>query len=391
MEFEMFSKFNLLTLFFGVSALVCISCDGGSSSSSDVKQAYGEPTKNVVTRMRVKQSDGTYGYRLGRITGEQTINDVVYSTYQLTKIDVNGYPIAGSNAMDFYATPLPMDSNGKITIAGVDDHDGLDLTITPVVTLDPNSPVGVAQTVSTSVSGTAPGGVVITNATANGSYTLVSTGESVSTDMGVVPDCNHFNATVTIDGEGAPEIFKGKTLTGDLWHHPSMGIVKYSIPDLGIEGDIQGTWDVDDPTGEYRTIKMTGVVNSENPAFKLSTYDVSGVYDADKNTHAKMLVELRWADEETAKTGTMPSYPFVDLSFTTMIGIFSYDLIESPVSIFFPEENGKGFKYWYAYVNQAAKNEMGGNGICYVINVTADPSASPLRVTGRIHDRTTTE
>lgn len=370
-----------------------VSCDGGGSSSTDsnVKKEYGEATKNVMTRVKVKQPDGTYGYRIGKIAADQTINNVVYNTYQLTNIDMNGNVIAGVQPTDLYIKPLPLGSDGKITVGGFDKHDGTTITIDPAVTLDSNAPVGVAQAVSATVNGSVTGGVVITNATATGSYTLVSTGESVATEMGVVPDCNHFNATVTVDGEGAPAAFKGKTFTGDLWQNPTLGIVKYSIPDLGIEGGMQGTWDVDDPTGEYRTIKMTSIVSAENPYFTLSTYSVSGFYDADKNTHAKMLVELRWADEETAKIGPMPAYPYVNLSFETMIGTFPYQLVESPISIFFPEENGKGFKYWYGYVDQAAKNEMGGNGICYSIIVGRDTSAAPVRVTGRIHYRTTTD
>lgn len=389
----MSSKLKVLGVICIAGILMNVSCDGGGSSSdSNVKKEYGEATENVMTRVKVKQPDGTYGYRIGKIAADQTINNVVYNTYQLTNIDMNGNVIAGVQPTDLYIKPLPLGSDGKITVGGFDKHDGTAITIDPAVTLDSNAPVGVAQAVSTTVNGSVTGGVVITNATAAGSYTLVTTGESVATEMGVVPDCNHFTANVTIDGEGAPAVFKGKNFTGDLWHNPTLGIVKYSIPDLGIEGGMQGTWDVDDPTGEYRTIKMTGIVSAENPYFKLSTYSVSNDLDADKNTHAKMLVELRWADEETAKTGPMPAYPYINVSFETVTGgTFPYQLVESPYSIFFPEENGKGFKYWYGYVDQAAKNIPGSNGISYSIVVSRDTSAAPVRVTGRIHYRTVTE
>ena len=388
----MFNRFRMLSMFFCMVALVGFSCDGGGSSSdSNVKKEYGASTKNVINRVKVKQPDGTYGYRIGKIAGETTINGVTYGTYQMTKIDVNGTPISDGKPSDFYMNPLPASSDGLVTIAGFNDNNGTNLTINPALTLDAGSDVGVTQAVSTVVNGTGPGGIAITNATATGSYILVATGETVTTEMGVVPDCDHFTANVTIDGEGAPEIFKGKNITGELWQSPTLGIVKYSIPDLGIEGGMQGSWDVDDPTGEYRTIKMTGIVSAENPYFTLSTYSVSGTYDADKNTHAKMLVELRWADEETAKTGPMPAYPYINVSFETMIGTFPYQLVESPYSIFFPEENGKGFKYWYGYVDQAAKNEAGSDGILYSIIVGRDTSAAPVRVTGRIHYRAITQ
>ena len=59
--------------------------------------------------------------------------------------------------------------------------------------------------------------------------------------------------------------------------------------------------------------------------------------------------------------------------------------MQSPVSIFHPEENKQGFTYWYAYVNEAAKNEPGENGILYRIKVTfPDYMTSPVRVTARI-------
>ena len=57
----------------------------------------------------------------------------------------------------------------------------------------------------------------------------------------------------------------------------------------------------------------------------------------------------------------------------------------SPISLFHPSENGQGFTYWIAYVDQAAKNEAGGNGIAYHAGVTLpDFVSSPMRVSGRI-------
>ena len=73
------------------------------------------------------------------------------------------------------------------------------------------------------------------------------------------------------------------------------------------------------------------------------------------------------------------------VNFGTMGGMyyFPHELIESPVSVFFPEENGNGFRYWYAFVDQAAKNQD-ENGISYTISVDKDASLPELRVTARI-------
>jgi hypothetical protein len=71
------------------------------------------------------------------------------------------------------------------------------------------------------------------------------------------------------------------------------------------------------------------------------------VKDADKDSHAKMLVELRWADDAMAKTDKRPS---IDPVFGTDTGMYSATLEQAPVSFLHPEENGKGYVYWYYYV-----------------------------------------
>jgi len=56
--------------------------------------------------------------------------------------------------------------------------------------------------------------------------------------------------------------------------------------------------------------------------------------------------------------------------FETESGYFPFALVQSPVSIFHPEENKEGFTYWLCHVDEAAKNEPGGNGILHKIKVT---------------------
>ena len=52
-------------------------------------------------------------------------------------------------------------------------------------------------------------------------------------------------------------------------------------------------------------------------------------------------------------------------------------------SIFFPEEDSEGFKYFIAYVSQAAKGHNGP--ISYRVSVSGGESVKPLRVTARIY------
>ena len=53
-----------------------------------------------------------------------------------------------------------------------------------------------------------------------------------------------------------------------------------------------------------------------------------------------------------------------------------------PVSFFYPEEDGKGYKYWTSYVDEAAKNEE-DQGISYSISADYN-GANAVRVTKRI-------
>jgi hypothetical protein len=59
-------------------------------------------------------------------------------------------------------------------------------------------------------------------------------------------------------------------------------------------------------------------------------------------------------------------------------------LLESPISLLHPEENGKGYKFFWAYVDQAAKNEPGSNGISYKVSVTKPMGAAPIKASARI-------
>ncbi len=380
-----------------ILGLFLVACDGGSSKS-DVKQPYGKPSKNVFHLIKYTNSvKGTGAPYIGRLTGTVTIGGKEYGTYLLSDVDAYGQPVGDTVGTEIWMTPFPPDTSGTVTIAGLtDDPTGTSPTIagtfTPPLSLPMDPPIGVDQPVDVTFTGVIPEVPGEQTIQASGTFKLVSKDETVETPMGSVHNCRHYTGTITLAGDNVPAAFKAVPISGAFWYHDELGAVKAEIPQLGLAGNTEATWDVDDPTGEYRTIKRTGVVSDSNPVWVLSTADVSGEWDADKMTHAKMLLEVRWADDETAKNSTQPvaTHPAVRIEFSTAWGIFGYEMVESPVSIFHPEDNGKGYKFYYAYVDEAAKNEPGDNGILYQIKVqTTDPSVTPdIKVTGRIYYHT---
>lgn len=369
--------------------------DGGGSSKSDVKQPYGKPTKNVFTRMFFSGNSGTNVKSvIGRVVGTTTVSGTEYQRYLISHANADNLPdnVAATNT-ELWVTPFPMGDDGKVTIAGGNYHDNrIAGTVTPTFTIDMKAPIGEEQPVDTTYTGTLPDVAGTYTVAVQGTYKVVSHDESVATQAGTVNQCTHVTAAGTLTGDGLPAIVKDITLTGEFWFHDSFGVVKARIPALGVDWSYEESWDVDDVDGEYRTIKRSGVVNDSNPSWELSTDQVNGKWDADKMTHAKMLLEVRWADDETAKNSTQPvaTHPAVRIEFSTAWGTFFYQMTESPVSIFHPEDNGKGYKFYYAYVDEAAKNEPGDNGIIYQIRVqTTDPSVTPdIKATGRIYYHT---
>jgi hypothetical protein len=243
------------------------------------------------------------------------------------------------------------------------------------VEVDLNPPVGVPQEVPLSATvsffGAAPT-LVETTAT----YTLVSDDETVETPMGTLSGVKLFT------GSGSA---LGQDLEGSVWYHPVYGIVaaETDFPDpVGLQGGLQGLLDPGDPDASTGVTQAVQAVGPGNPIFELDTYDISGSFDADKNKHAKMLLELRWQDEAKAKDPS--AQPGVYTEFGTVWGTYPHTLVGSPVSFLHPEENGKGYTFWIAYVDQAAKNES-QNGIAYHIRVTGgDALPSPVQVSARI-------
>ncbi len=241
--------------------------------------------------------------------------------------------------------------------------------------IDLNPPLGVPQVVTVPATVSffgAPG----THIEAEATYTLVNDDATLETPMGTLSGVKIFEGSGTV---------LGTFIEGSVWYHPTYGVVGGDTdfpPPAGLNAALTEFNDPGDPTSTTGVTQTVKAISPSNPVFELDTYDIASQFDADKNQHAKMLLELRWADEALAKDPN--ARPGAIVEFGTVWGIYDYALVASPVSFLHPEENGKGYTFWIAYVNQAAKNES-TNGISYHIRVSGgEMLASPLQVSGRI-------
>jgi len=213
-------------------------------------------------------------------------------------------------------------------------------------------PVGVPQTVTADGALTVAGGDPTTG-TVTATYTLVDDNATVQTPNGPITGTKHFTAA----SDTNPPV------TGEVWIQTGVGIVAAKYDFFLISPNGPKTWNLVDfqaggDAGDgRRKVRHDGVLGAGLAEFRVSSGDGYGNADADKNVHAKMLVEARWADEARAKTDEAPP---VHTLFTGGFGYFpegGMDWQPLPFSILNPQENGAGFKFWYKFVDQALKNE----------------------------------
>jgi hypothetical protein len=370
-------------------AMLFAGCGKGSSKGGNFdgeKAPYGPRTPTTQVRSSLTFSPtnvlgGTDTAQVTTVVGQKTIAGTSYDRLATTRID------DPTKTGEYWIKESP---NGAVAFAGF-SHSDLLAGIVPAATttfstpiaLNLNAPIGQPQAVTTTASVQLVNTGVTSTAHLTGQYTLIEKDVTVPTGVGPLSGCSHFSGQAQTDSAGVPAIFQGKTINAELWHHPSFGVVAFNAPDIGIGTVMTDSSDCGSmDASNHKIIRKTGVVNPSS-SFNLDTYDCDGQqFAADKNTHAAMLLELRWADEAQAKTDTQPM-PRVE--FGTTIGYFPNAMTGSPASVFHPEENGKGFKYWYSYVNQAAKNEPGDNSTTYHIKVSGVAGLAPVRVTARIY------
>jgi hypothetical protein len=370
-----------------VTALMVAGACASDSESSDVKRPWEAASAGTHYQFQGQLSGGRTTTVQTAQVGTVVIGGVEYTTQQLaagagaaegalevaTSLQGQTLTVAAVSIWAPPGAPLPADTplvpQGPPLVSGSFDEPAH---------LNLGAPIGVPQTLT--VSGTAVFGDPanpVTSQQAQGTveYTRVADDVVAQTAMGPVAGVSHYTGTLTI----------GDTvLTGAAWYHPELGAIAMEVdfpPPTGLRFDFLGSADYGGPGGT-NTIQAMAVLTPERPNFSLSTYDVAQTHDADKDTHAKMLLELRWADADRAAT---TDQPLVTETFRTVFGVFPSLLVPSPVSLFHPEENGLGYTFWVGYVDQAAKNEP-INGISYAVDVSLPNSIThPVLVTARIH------
>lgn len=370
-----------------VLSLSLLAQTGCNANSFDPENApYGDYTPSTVMHS-TSQYAGVTSNTVQQVVGQKTLNGKNYD--RMVSSNVN----TPNMGLEWWITQ----SGTTIEIAGIDASHSH--AITPIVAVDTaifnppvvaslSPPVGVPQQLSGNLTITMQGSTTPHTVQTTAQYTLLDNNAKVDTSIGTIYGCSHFSGSISSVGDIVPSAFAGISVSGEIWYHPSFGIVALSSKQLGLTDQMDNTSDCGTPDAPgYNTIRKVAMINSATPNFELDTYACSHDFNADKDNHAKMLLELRWADEANARTTTKPGYPMVNIEFGTVWGTFPSTLIQSPVSILHPEENGNGFVYWLAYVNQAAKNES-SNGIAYHVTVTADPSVSPIRASARIYYNT---
>ena len=254
---------------------------------------------------------------------------------------------------------------GELVLGGFRQPDGgpgvgVDVQFNTPVVVDVAGPLGEPQT--TTVQGTLVFGDP--NVSDPGylpfdmTFTPEEDGVVAPAPMGDVPGCRRTTFTASTTG--------GITVSGALWTKEAIGVV-HAVLDAGAFGQFElGTegWTGFDDVGGRRLIQAEQRLDATTPSFSLSTYDIDGDFVADKDTHAQMWLELRFADADLARTTARPQ---VSESFGTIFGVFPSMLVQTDLSVLHPEDADEGFTYWIAAVDEAAKNEP-VNGIAYSVS-----------------------
>ncbi len=357
----------------------------GASTETAAKAPYGPVSRDTVNQYKRNRSDGTTIEIVSEVVGDKTIAGNAF--WRARVGDFNPSAPSGVEAWVVFPTPE------SAIIAGGDfwsqqilpnpssTEPSASVELAEPVDVDLNPPVGAAQTLTATATVTLLGQPV--EVEFSGSYTMANDDESIQTEAGVLNGCRKFTASGTATNSEILSLLGADQASGDVWYHPRLGVVRAVVRVPGKVDyvfDFLGTTELGRATSGVNRIQGVRVLRTLE-RFDLNTYDVRGEFDADKDKHAKMLIEARFMDDERAKTSDRPP---VETEIGTVFGVFPHQLVASPVSFFHPEENGKGFTFWIAYVDQAAKNEP-SNGIAYHVSaMVPDYGSSPVRVTSRV-------
>lgn len=370
--------------------MACVGCGGGggggggggSGASSDVKSAFPRYSESTRGGYVNTLPGGATRVLHGAVIGTKEVGGKMYSRFGIGEtpdaatgsIEVWGNLIDDS-AVEAIGGAYTLMAGSVLTLPV---HASTTFDEPLVVQLD--VPVGEPQSFSVSGMGViGDPGSPLKPGTVTGKYTLVEEAVAVATPVGTVSGCAHYAIETEV-----PDLFGAGVPVGvDVWYHPRLGVVKVDLaePLAGLGLGMAGTSDSVDLPGGYGSVHKLAVLGEgASSNFELSTHDAHQAFDADKNTHAKMLLEVRWVDDAMAKS---PQMPYVNQDFGTVFGTYPSSFTQSSISFFFPDEAGQNYTYWVAFVDQAAKNEA-QNGIAYHIDANYEPDFSPVRLAARI-------
>ncbi len=380
----------------GIALVLLVGCDassgggGGLSSGSgdsvvpsDPKAPFGGVSPRTTFSMRGKYPFVNADRFFSGIIGSKTIGGV---SFDIVKA---GYDIAspadlGKDGTKGARTLVRKPTATQLTFAGVEDPGFTTVTLDPPVTFDLRPPVGEKKTYQGAGTFQLSPTDTPLKATATLDLTLVGDAETVATAAGVVHNTRHFKGALTLVGEGIPPGLATNPIAGDVWEHPDLGVVAVDVPLIGAHMGWEGEQDYGPATSGPNYCKKSTVLDDKAATMTLSTYDRAQKFDADKMTHAKMFLEFRFANDADAQQKTLNDAKMLNIQFGTVIGYFNHTVVESSISVLHPEENGKGYKFFWAFVDQAAKNEAGSNGIAYHVTVTKPGGVAPVKVSARI-------
>lgn len=356
------------------SVLMLTACAGESSGPKD---PFGPMSPTTVSTLAATDSQG----QAVQLTVRQN-ETVVVNGRTYTVLAVGRDPTGASS--DFKAfIDLKPDS---VTFAGGEVYWGENggfpfvsgTTDTPVfVNLDP--PINVDQTVpikGTAFLGDPSNPLNGTQLETTMTYRAIEKDTQVVTQAGVFSGVTRFTGSTNVDGT---------VINGEAWYHPDFGMLKGSIDwpqPNGSTLDLTGMSDVGSNSPGANTVRKMGLIDYANTHWDISTGEVGDGWTADRTKHAKMLLEMRFSDETAARDPN--AVPQVDVEFGTVWGYFMHQLVASPISFFHPEDNGKGYTFWVAYVDQAGNKHQPGTEIYHISVDMMAGNPSPIQITGRI-------
>lgn len=329
--------------------------------------SFDPPFENTRMTLDVATTTGDRSSVGLTVTGTRTVGGQELPVLELTD-QLTGAPAGMELVAEIEGTSVTL---GGVTLQ--EALSGLDVAIeaSEPITVDMSAPIGVENTVT--IDGTVtigdpeivdPGYLPF-----DVTYTVQSHDAVAPAPMGDIPGCRH---TTFSAASGA------LSADGELWTRDDVGFVHAVIdaePWGVLDGGASGYLGFGEGGG-VGVVQAEQRLDAANPTFSMSTYDAEGQFDADKDTHAQMYFEMRWADADKARTSEKPP---VEPSFGTVFGFYPHVLVESPAGYLHPNEADEGYTYWVALVDQAAKNEA-VNGIAYRVGATYVGSGDPVLV-----------